>query len=152
MAPETGPRNTVRLGGGIFGFGLGALVDVLVFHLILRWHHLLSAIYAPTSLEGLRTNVYYDGLFSLLAVGVMLLGLALLWQGMNRSTERMSALNLLGSLLVGAGAFNIFDGVVDHYVFNLHHVVHGSNALNPHWIAGSLLLVGVGILVLARND
>ncbi|RDI71798.1 DUF2243 domain-containing protein [Halopelagius longus] len=139
------------LGGGALGFGLGALFDVLLFHLVLQWHHLLSALYAPTTLSGLRTNVYFDGLFSLGALGVMTVGAAAVWRAVNRAERPHSGTRLVGSVLVGAGLFNVFDGVIDHYVLHIHDVVHGSEALNPHWVGASLLLVGVGILVLTES-
>lgn len=36
MSSESKRRNTVLLGGGIFGVGFGALLDVIVFHMILQ--------------------------------------------------------------------------------------------------------------------
>ncbi|WP_128476827.1 DUF2243 domain-containing protein [Halorussus pelagicus] len=56
----------------------------------------------------------------------------------------------LGGLLVGAGLFTVFDGVVDHYVLESHDAVHGTQAFNPHRVGASLLISGVGILVVTR--
>lgn len=145
-APLT--RRPVLVGGGIVGVGLGALLDVLVFHLILQWHHLLSGIYSPTTLAGLKTNIYFDGIFALIMVGVMLGGGAILWRAVNQAPRPYSPLRISGSILVGMGAFNLFDGIVDHYVLHAHNVVQGTPALNPHWIGASLLLLGLGLLVL----
>lgn len=142
---------SVLVGVGIYGFGLGALVDVSLFHHVLQWHHLVSSFVSPETLAGLRTNLVYDGLFSLAMVGVMFLGGALVWRGLNRSTEPHSPVRAIGAFLVGAGAFNVFDGVVDHYVLGIHDVVHGTGAFNPHWVGASLLLLGLGILLLARE-
>lgn len=143
-------ERTVLLGGGILEFGLGALLDVLVFHLVFQWHHLLSSVYPPGTLAGLRTNVYFDGVFSLGMVGLMSLGAAAIWRALNRAERPHSPVRVVGGLLVGAGAFNLFDGVVDHYVLDVHDVVHGTRALNPHWIGASLLLLGAGVLVYTR--
>ncbi|WP_227353647.1 DUF2243 domain-containing protein [Haladaptatus salinisoli] len=150
MASESERRTTVLVGGGILGFGFGALLDVVVFHMILQWHHLLSSIYPPSTVAGLRTNVYFDGIFSLATLGVMVLGGGIIWRALNRSDRPHSTVRLVGSLLVGAGAFNVFDGIVDHYLLHIHDAVHGTRALNPHWVGASLLLLGVGILVLTR--
>ena len=147
---RTDGETTVLFGAGVFGFGFGALLDVLVFHLILQWHHLLSSRYHPSSLPGLRLNIYYDGLFSLAMVGVMTVGMVLVWRELNRASASHSAVRAVGSILVGAGLFNLFDGIVDHYVLGLHDVVHGTQAFNPHWVGASLLLLGAGILVLTR--
>lgn len=147
---RTDHEGVVLLGSGIFGFGLGALVDVVVFHFILQWHHLLSSFYEPGTLDGLRTNVYFDGIFSLVVIAVMLVGAGVVWRAVNRSAEPHSPVRVLGGLLVGAGLFNVFDGIVDHYVLGIHDVVHGTQAFNPHWVGASLLILGVGILVLTR--
>lgn len=141
-------RRLTLVGGGVFGFGFGAVVDVVVFHLVLQWHHLLSARYSPTTERGLRTNVFFDGVFSLAMLGVMVVGGALVWRAANRSTVTHSSTRLLGSVFVGVGLFNLIDGVVDHYLLGVHDVVHGTQALNPHWMGASLLVVGVGLLVL----
>ena len=152
MTPSTSRGRTVLLGAGVLGFGLGALLDVLVFHMVLQWHHLLSSLVTPTTLRGLRANVYYDGVFSLAAVGLMALGALLVWRGLNGSAERRSPLRAFGAVLFGAGAFNVFDGTVDHYVLGIHDVVHGTAAFNPHWVGASLLLLGLGILALTDGD
>ena len=148
MSSRPGRRRSFLLGSATLGFGFGALLDVLVFHLVLQWHHLLSDRIPAGSLVGLRANIYYDGVFSLAMVGVMAVGAALVWRALNRSSESHSAVRAVGGLLVGAGLFNVFDGIVDHYVLNIHDAVHGTQAFNPHWVGASLLILGVGILVL----
>lgn len=152
MAPARRRATTVLYGSAVLGFGLGALLDVLLFHLVLRWHHLLSARIPTVTVAGLRRNIYYDGLFALGALATMGLGAALVWRGLNWADEPHSPVRPLGALLVGAGAFNLFDGVVDHYVLDLHDVVHGTPALNPHWVGASLLLLGLGLLVLSNSE
>lgn len=142
-------EGVVLLGSGVFGFGLGALLDVVLFHLILQWHHLLSDFYDPGTLDGLRTNVFFDGVFSLVMVAIMLVGAGIVWRNLNRSAEPRSPVRALGGVLVGAGLFNVFDGIADHYVLGIHDVVHGTQAFNPHWVGASLLILGAGILVLA---
>ena len=149
-------RTRTRLalsGGGVVGFGLGAVLDVIVFHLILQSHHLLSSRIDPETLAGLRANIYYDGLFSLGMLLVTLVGAGLLWWAANDSSYRLSTLAVVGSLLIGLGAFNTYDGLVDHYVLELHNVVHGTTVWNPPWVVVSLVLLGVGagLLQLGRR-
>ncbi|WP_336363308.1 DUF2243 domain-containing protein [Halalkalicoccus salilacus] len=141
-------RRSLLLWGGVFGFGLGALVDVMVFHQVFQTHHLLSGFYDPLTYDGLRTNVMFDGLFSLGMLAIMGVGMAMLWRTANRATRPLSSLVVGGGTLVGAGVFNVFDGVVDHYLLGLHDVVHGTEAYNPHWVVVSLLMLGAGFLVL----
>ena len=151
MRMQFDDHERILLGGGVFGFGLGAVGDVALFHHVLQWHHLLSARVDPSTLDGLRRNLLADGVFSLAMLGVMLAGTGIVWRNLNRTEATQPMVRLVGATLVGAGAFNLFDGVVDHYILNLHDVVHGTQALNPHWVGASLLLLGVGLLAVTRN-
>lgn len=145
-------RRGILLWGGSIGFGLGAVVDVLVFHMIFQTHHLLSGIYDPSSYDGFRTNVVVDGVFTLFMLGVTLIGLGMLWRLRNRADERYSTRYLIGAIIVGSGVFNLIDGVVSHYVLGLHSVVHGNEWWNPHWIGVSLALIVIGVAVLRLAD
>src|SRR6056297_2726959 len=64
-AASDGVTLRALLAAGVFGFGFSGLVDVLVLHHVLQWHHLVSGIYPMDTLAGLRTNILADGLFSL---------------------------------------------------------------------------------------
>ncbi|EMA38745.1 DUF2243 domain-containing protein [Halobiforma nitratireducens] len=145
-------RRRFLLSASTVGFGLGAVVDVVLFHLVFQTHHLLSGAYDPYSFEGLRTNVMFDGLFLGVMLGVMGLGIAGCWRLVNGSATRFSARYAIGALVVGMGTFNVVDGVVSHYVLDLHNVVHGTVAWNPHWLAVSLALLAAGGLLLRSAD
>ena len=60
-ADASGYRRQLLLWGGVAGAGLGASVDVILFHLITGHHHLLSNRVDPGTAAGLRQNVVYDG-------------------------------------------------------------------------------------------
>ena len=141
-------RDRLLVGGSVAGFGLGAVVDVHLFHHVLQTHHLLSNYRDPGTLSGLRWNVFWDGVFSLAMVAVAGVGAAVVWRTANLADEPLSTRRLVGSVLVGAGLFNLFDGVVDHYLLGLHHVVHGTTRWDPHWVVGSVLLLAGGLAVL----
>lgn len=137
-------RRRLGLWGGVTGFGLGAVIDVVLFHLILQEHHLLSGSIDPTTFEGFRDNITIDGLFLLLMLGVMALGLVGLWRTVNGTVLTFSGLSLTGFVVLGAGVFNVLDGVLSHYVLGLHDVVHQTAAWNPHWLGVSLFLLALG--------
>lgn len=141
-------RRSLLVWGGVLGFGLGALVDVMIFHQVFQTHHLLSSFYDPMTYDGLRTNVMFDGLFSLAMLGIAGVGMAMLWRTANRATRPLPSLVVVGGGLVGAGVFNVYDGIVDHYLLGLHDVVHGTEAYNPHWVVVSLLMLGAGLATL----
>lgn len=135
------------------GFGLGAVLDVVIFHLILQQHHLLSGYIDPQNDGGVSANVLYDGIFLLVMMAVMFLGLGMLWRWANGTNNRVSNTFLAGTVLIGAGVFNVFDGVVSHYVLGLHNVVHETTIWNPHWVVVSVLLLGAGtgLIVVAER-
>ncbi len=145
-------RRLFLFGGGTIGFGFGAVIDVVLFHLVFQSHHLLSGIYDPHSIDGLRTNVMIDGLFTLLMLGVTVVGLAIVWRVVNGASERLSGKYLVGAIVVGMGVFNVFDGVVSHYVLDIHNVAHGTEAWNPHWLVVSVTLLGAGLLLLRSAE
>lgn len=152
MATGTGTRRRLLLSGSTIGFGFGAVIDVVLFHQIFQTHHLLSGFYDPYSLDGLRTNVMFDGLFTLGMLAIMAVGLGLLWRLTNGTDRRFSTTYLVGAIVVGMGTFNVIDGVVSHYVLDLHNVAHGTEAWNPHWLAVSVLLLVFGLWLLRRAD
>ena len=152
MATADRRRRRLLLSGGTIGFGFGAVVDVVIFHLTLQTHHLLSGFYDPYSLDGLRTNVMFDGLFLLAMLSIMVVGFGLLWRVVNGTDQRFSTLSLFGSIVVGMGVFNVVDGVVSHYVLDLHNVVHGTEAWNPHWLVVSVLMLALGLVILRVAD
>lgn len=135
------------LAAGTLGFGFSGLIDVLVLHHVLQWHHLLSGIYPMDTLDGLRTNVFADGLFSLGMVVVMGVGGGLLWQSERRSDVPLEGRPLAGAAVVGIGAFDLYDVVVDHVLLGLHQPLSQGGAFNPHWAAVSLLIVAAGAYV-----
>ena len=150
MSGETNDRS-VLLAGGVIGFGLGGLLDVLLFHLVLRAHHLISGIVPPTTPEGLQLNLVADGLFSLAMVGIAIVGFVPLWRALPLS-DRSRALGLLtGAFVTGVGAFNFYDGTIDHYVLGLHHVTQwppNPDIFDVLWIIGSMVLLAAGVLTI----
>lgn len=139
---------------GVFGFGFSGLIDVLVLHHLLQWHHLLSGLYPMDTVSGLRTNVRADGAFSLVMVIVMGVGAGLLWQAERRTDVPLAVRPLAGAAVVGLGAFDVYDAVVDHALLGLHRPVGpGGQPLslggqyNPHWLVVSLLFIAAGYYV-----
>lgn len=151
MAPALRYRRGSLLGGALFGIGLGAVLDVLIFHLIFQTHHLLSNRITPRTYAGLQENIYYDGLFALGMLGVSLVGASLIWWAANHSTDRLSTLALAGAVLLGMGLFNTVDGVVSHYLLDVHDVVHGTTVWNPPWVLVSVVLFVLGALLFWRG-
>ncbi|WP_225336351.1 DUF2243 domain-containing protein [Halomicrobium urmianum] len=152
--PTSAVTRRALLAAGVFGFGFSGLIDVLVLHQVLQWHHLVSGIYPMDTLSGLRTNVFADGVFSIGMVLVMGTGAGLLWRAERRTAAPLAVRPLAGAAIVGLGAFDVFDAVVDHALLGLHQPVgQGGQAFslggpyNLHWILVSLLFVAAGYYV-----
>ncbi|MPY66874.1 DUF2243 domain-containing protein [Deinococcus sp. SDU3-2] len=126
LRTNTNPRSW--LWGGVFlGLGLGGFFDGIVLHQILQWHHLLSEVYLPTTLENLKINTVADGFFHAATWVFTLIGIFLLWQGTRGQHVTWSTRALVGALLLGWGLFNVVEGLVDHQILQIHHVRPGPN-------------------------
>lgn len=138
--------------GIVLGVGLGAFVDGILFHQVLRWHHFVSdtAGNDTTTVDGLNANTLADGLFHAASWLVLVVGVVLMWRS-SRDGRVPTGRVLAGSLLVGAALFNIFDAIVAHWVLGLHHLHEGSyETLSDVVYLIVSVLIGIGGLALAR--
>jgi uncharacterized membrane protein len=108
--------------GLLAGLGLGGFFDGIVLHQLLQWHHMVSTWYPPVSVENLRLNTLWDGIFHSATYVFVVLALYLLWQAASRRHVYWSGKYIAGTMLLGWGLFNVVEGVVDHAVLGIHHV------------------------------
>ncbi len=108
--------------GILFGLGLGGFFDGIVLHQLLQWHHMVSSWYPPTTLENLRLNTLWDGIFHSATYIFVVLALHGFWRVAHRSHVYWSGRLMWGSCLMGWGIFNVLEGVVDHHILGVHHV------------------------------
>lgn len=133
--------------GILFGLGLGGFFDGIVLHQVLQWHHMLSSWYPTTSIENLELNTLWDGIFHSATYVFVVLGLFVLWRHAHRRHLRWSNRRLIGSLLIGWGAFNTIEGLVDHQWLGVHHV--NERVDRQQWLFWDLgfLLWGLAMLL-----
>jgi uncharacterized membrane protein len=113
------------VGAGILlGLGLGGFFDGIVFHQLLQWHHMLSNTdrWQTTIVQGLEANTLADGLFHAATYVLTVAGVVLLWRVGRHDGLQGTAPAFAGAWLVGWGAFNVVEGIVDHHLLGLHHV------------------------------
>ncbi|MFD5825963.1 DUF2243 domain-containing protein [Lentzea sp. NPDC060358] len=124
----------------VLGLGIGGFVDGIVIHQLLGWHHMLSGWYPVGDVHLMMVG---DGLFHLLCLLLVLLGVGLL----NRRPPLPNPV-LAGGILTGWGVFNLVEGVVDHLVLGIHHVRHGPGQLlyDIAFLVVGAVLVVAGVL------
>ena len=142
-----GVSGRALFGAGVFGFGFSGLIDVVIIHHILQWHHLLSGIYPMDTLAGLRTNIRADGWFSLGMIVVAGVGAGVVWRAERRARNPLTVRPIAGAAVVGLGLFDLYDAVVDHAILGLHQPLSMGGAYNPHWAVVSLLIIGAGAYI-----
>jgi len=146
------PRPAVRplvTAGVVLGIGLGGFVDGILFHQILQLHSMLSARLPPTSVENIEVSMFWDGVFHALTWTVTAVGVGLLFRIGRRPDVLWSGRVLIGAMLAGWGLFNLVEGLIDHYILQVHHVVEraGLSVWDAAFLAAGAVLVFVGVAV-----
>ena len=143
--------------GILFGLGLGGFFDGIVLHQVLQWHHMLSSWYPVNTIENLELNTFWDGIFHSSTYLFVVAGLFSLWRTAQRRHLYWSSDLLIGSMLIGFGAFNFIEGLIDHHLLEIHHV----NELAPpaqriYWdigfLASGVIMLIAGYLLLRRGQ
>jgi uncharacterized membrane protein len=130
----------------LVGIGVAGSLDEILLHQLLRWHHFYDR-------GSQAAGLIADGVFHLGSTTVLAVGLALLvrrWRAGSAPRRRGMA-----GILVGAGGFNLYDGIVQHKLLGLHQVRAGASDNLPYdlafvglaavmLLAGLLLLRGAG--------
>lgn len=137
----------VRLTGAIAGIALMGAVDEIVFHQLLQWHH----FYVHTTAYW---QIFSDGLFHLLTTTLFFAAIMLLWAQRREFATIVSGRTFWIWFLIGAGGFQVFDGVVNHKLLGLHPVRVGVETIWPYdvsWVLSGALLLFAG-LALGRGQ
>ena len=155
MATATGEeqRRSIAGAGLLLGVGLGGFVDGIVLHQILQWHHMVSARTPPTTLGGLEVNTLADGFFHLATWIAVMAGTIVAVRAWQRGEMAPPWRFHFGGLLLGWGAFNLVEGLIDHQILGIHHVRDDLGAplgWDLAFLAFGALLV-LGGLALARS-
>ena len=129
--------------GVLAGVGVAAFVDETVFHQLLHWHHFYDR---STTDAGLVS----DGLFHAFGFFAVVFGLVLFAD--LRRGDRLSGRAFAGGLLAGAGAFQLYDGTIQHKLLGLHQIRYAVD-LTPYdwtWNVVAVLLIVAGLVLLRR--
>ncbi|MBW7455503.1 DUF2243 domain-containing protein [Paenibacillus sepulcri] len=139
------PRSARNLWSGVlFGFGIVAFMDETVFHQLLHWHHFYDK---STTGAGLVS----DGLFHAFSWFATIASLFML-----ADLRRHQALRIKrwwGGVFLGAGIFQLYDGLIQHKLMRLHQIRYNVDII-PYdltWNIIAALLIVTGILLIVRT-
>lgn len=146
-------RKPLIAAGVVPGMGLGGFVDGIVFHQILQIHNMLSAQIPNTDLAGIEVNMFWDGLFHAFTWIMTAIGLGLLWRAAKRGDVPWIGSIFVGGLILGWGIFNVVEGLIDHYILHVHHVVESQGlSIYDHMFVGSgVLFIIMGLFMTLRR-
>ena len=134
MALTDEPRagdNRVRqllITGIILGIGVVGALDEIVLHQLLQWHNL----YVHTTDEW---RIFIDGLFHAVTSALLFAGAMRLWSQRRLLSTLPDSRPLVAGILFGMGGFNLYDGIVQHKLLQLHPVREGVENVLPYDLA-----------------
>jgi uncharacterized membrane protein len=138
-----------RAPGLLLGIGVGGFVDGIVLHQILQWHHMLTSTgsYPMTTVAGLEANTLADGFFHVATWIFVAVGSWLTVREWQAGTMAPPWRVHVGWVLLGWGAFNLVEGLIDHELLGIHHVrddLGGPVGWDLAFLAFGVLLILVG--------
>lgn len=128
-------RRPLVKAGLFLGIGLGGFLDGILFHQILQTHNMLSNRIPSIDLVSAKINMVWDGYFHLGVWLITLLGVTLLFRAGRRREAVWNGKVLSGALLAGWGLFNLVEGVIDHQILGIHHVMEYTANKLPYDLA-----------------
>ena len=152
VQPQSPPLSyrPLILAGLVLGLGQGGFFDGIVFHQLLQWHHMFSSLKTDMTIAGMELNTFGDGLFHLFDWLLTLVGIFLLWRAGQQAKDAWSGRVFLGALLLGAGLFNLVEGILDHHLLGIHHLKPGAHEFlwDLGFLGSGVLLVSLGALLI----
>ena len=148
--PATAPPRTSRprggngLSGALFGVAVAGFVDEAVFHQLLHWHK----FYDRSTTE---VGLVSDGIFHAFSFFAAVAGL-FLFAELRRRRDLVWP-RWVGAALIGAGAFQLYDGTIQHKLMELHQIRYGVDLLpyDVAWLVVAVALIVAGVVLLLRN-
>lgn len=109
--------------GTLLGLGLGGFLDSIFFHQILQTHTMLSAKIIPNTLENLKKNMFWDGVFQGFTWCMILAGIIFSWRANLNPCSPKSSRAFVGSMIMGWGLYNTIEGFTNHILLKVHHFI-----------------------------
>src|SRR5690606_7722539 len=108
--------------GVILGIGIGGFIDGIFLHQILQWHGMFTNKLPADSVTGKSVNMFWDGIFHLLTLTAVIIGVASLTRLLRIPTINCSPKLVWGGFFAGWGLFNLVEGLLHHHILKFHNV------------------------------
>ncbi len=142
--------------GIVLGIGLGGFADGIALHQIAQWHNMGSAIVPPVTMAAMKQNMAWDGWFHAATLAITVVGTFMLLGAARRGALLPTPAQLFGQLLLGWGAFNLVEGLIDHHLLGIHHVRDMPAHVPMYdWVflgVGGILFIAVGWMLSRPRD
>jgi uncharacterized membrane protein len=135
--------------GTVLGIGLGGFIDGILLHQIWQVHAMLSAKVPLDTMVNMQTNMTADGLFHSAVWLATFVGVVMLFNAGKRADVLFSSRRFYGAMLIGWGLFNVVEGVIDHHILEVHHVVErlGQSIWDWLFLGASAALILIGLVI-----
>lgn len=127
--------------GILFGLGFVAFVDETVFHQLLHWHKFYDK---STVAIGLVSDGLFHAFSWFATVGALYLVADL------RRKDALWHKVFWGGKLIGGGAFQLYDGTIQHKVMRIHQIRYDVDIV-PYdviWNGSAIIMIAAGFLLL----
>ncbi|PSL34386.1 putative membrane protein [Planomicrobium soli] len=130
--------------GILFGIGFAAFIDEAVFHQILHWHHFYDK---STTDIGLVSDGIFHAFSWFATVGSLFMYANL------RRRKGLWPKRWIGGAFLGAGAFQLYDGLIQHKLMKLHQIRYGVDIFmyDLVWNIIALVFMAIGIYLLMKT-
>ncbi|MDZ5710804.1 DUF2243 domain-containing protein [Jeotgalibacillus haloalkalitolerans] len=135
--------NRNLLSGVLFGLGLIVFMDEVVFHQLLQWHHFYdkSTTFAGIASDGLLNSFgFFSAVFGLFMLADLGKRQVLHWK------------RWIGGAFLGAGGFQLYDGIIHHKLLQLHQIRYQVDIL-PYdmvWNISAFLMLLTGAVIVSN--
>lgn len=137
--------STRNVGSGLlFGIGMAAFIDEVVFHQLLQWHHFYDK---DTTNIGIISDGFFHAFSWFATVGGLFLFADL------RRRNALDVKRWVGGIFLGSGAFQVYDGLIQHKVMRIHQIRYEVNIL-PYdliWNISGFILIFIGVFFLYQT-
>lgn len=129
--------------GILFGLGAVAFLDEAIFHQLLHWHHFYDL---STTSVGLISDGLFHAFSWFATVGSLFMVAYL------RKQKAWKKRRWFGSYMLGAGVFNLYDGIIQHKIMRIHQIRYNVEIFyyDLIWNVLAVALIIIGLVVIRK--